>query len=112
MAKQRALQEKPPLPADAAKYTGHYACQFGTLDIFIRDGRLLLITTDPDGSKGAPWTLHAREDSTLLVKSGSKDFDGQVITFRPAAAAEPASIELLGVRFTRKGEASIPGQNQ
>jgi hypothetical protein len=27
-AKQRALQEKPPLPADAAKYTGHYTVSF------------------------------------------------------------------------------------
>jgi hypothetical protein len=107
VARQRALQEKPPLPADAAKYTGHYSCQFGILDIFILDGRLLLITRETDGSKGAPWMLQAREDGTLLIRSGSKDFDGQVITFRPATADEPASIELLGVKFPRRGEASV-----
>ena len=37
--------------------------------------------------------------------SDSKIFDGQVITFRPATAAEPASIELLGVKFPRTGDA-------
>jgi D-alanyl-D-alanine carboxypeptidase len=105
VAKQRALQEKPPLPADAAKYTGHYVCKFGIVDIIILDGRLLLITTEEDGKKGAPWILQAREDSTLLIKSGSKDFDGQVIIFRPATATEPASIELLGVKFQRTGVA-------
>lgn len=107
VARQRALQEKPPLPADAAKYAGHYSCQFGILDIFILDGRLVLITTETDGSKGAPWMLQAREDGTLLIRSGSKDFDGQVITFRPATGDESASIELLGVKFPRKGEASV-----
>ena len=107
VAKQRAVQEKPLLPADATKYTGHYACEFGTFDIFIHDGRLVLVTTEADGSKGAPWTLQARQDSSLLVKSGSKDFDGQVITFRPATASAPASIELLGVKFPKKGEAFV-----
>jgi D-alanyl-D-alanine carboxypeptidase len=106
VAKQRALQEKPPLPADAAKYTGHYACQFGIIDIIILDGRVTLITTEADGTKGAPWVLQAREDSTLLIRSGSKDFDGQVITFRPATSGQPASIELLGVKFPRTGDAS------
>jgi hypothetical protein len=107
VAKQRAVQEKPLLPADAAKYTGHYACEFGTFDIFIHDGRLVLVTTEADSSKGAPWTLQARQVSSLLVKSGSKDFDGQVITFRPATASAPASIELLGVKFPKKGEAFV-----
>ena len=105
VAKQRALQQKPPLPADAAKYTGHYACKFGIIDIIILDGQLRLITTEGDGTKGAPWILQAREDSTLLIKSGSKDFDGQAITFRPTTATEPASIELLGVKFPRTGVA-------
>ena len=107
VAKQRALQEKPPLPADAAKYTGHYTCEFGIADIIVLDGRLLLITTEADGAKGAPWTLGAREDSTLLIKSGSKNFDGLVITFHPAREMEPASIELLGVKFRRTGEAPV-----
>jgi CubicO group peptidase (beta-lactamase class C family) len=106
VAKQRALEEKPFLPADAGRYTGHYVCAFGIADIMIRDGRLVLITTEEDGTKGAPWTLEAREDSTLLIRSGSKDFDGQSITFHPATATEPASIELLGVKFPRTGEAA------
>ena len=105
VAKERQLHEKPPLPADAVKYTGHYACAFGTADVMVRDGRLVLITTEADGTKGAPWTLEAREDSTLLIKSGSGDFDGQIIAFHPATASEPASIELLGVKFPRTGEA-------
>ena len=104
VAKQRVLLERPPLPADAAKYTGHFAGKFGIFDIFILDGRLTLITTEEDGTKGAPWILQAREDSTLLIRSGSKDFDGQVITFHPAASGQPASIELLGVKFPRTGD--------
>ncbi len=104
VAKKRSLQEKPPLPADAARYTGHYACEFGVADISILDGRLVLITTEADGSKGAPWILEARKDSTLLVKSGSGNFDGLVVAFHPATATEPANIELLGVKFPRKGE--------
>ena len=105
VAAARKQQEKPPLPTDAAKYTGHYACAFGLADVMIRDGRLVLITTEADGTKGAPWTLEAREDSTLLIRSGSKDFDGQTITFHAATATEPASIALLGVKFPRTGEA-------
>jgi hypothetical protein len=104
VAKQRALLEKPPLPADAAKYAGHYACQFGILDIIILDGRLTLVTTEADGTKGTPWILQAREDGTLLIRSGSKDFNGQAITFHPAASGQPASIELLGVKFPRIGD--------
>ena len=69
-------------PADAARYTGHYAGQFGCRHL-ASGRRLVLITTKADGTKGAPWTLERRADSTLLIRSGSKELNGQFIAFRP-----------------------------
>jgi CubicO group peptidase (beta-lactamase class C family) len=109
VATTRAHQEASPLPAYAATFTGHYAAAFGEADIVIREGRLLVVTTEAGGATGAPWLLEVQDERTLRIVSGSGNFDGQTMTFQPQTETEPASIGMLGVTFPRTGPSRAGG---
>lgn len=108
MASTQAQPEAPYLPAYASTFTGHYASAFGEADIVIRDGRMLLIPDEASGGGKSPWLLQVEDERTLRIVSGSSDFDGQTIAFRPATAAEPANLQMLGVTFPRAGPSRAP----
>ncbi len=103
-------QHTPPLPAYAAAFTGHYGGPYGNADIVIRDGRLLLLPTQGTGEIGPPWLLSPQDEHTLLIVSGSADFNGHTIAYQPAAGDTPASIRLLEVTFPRTGPPRDGGQ--
>ena len=106
LAASHRQQEAPPLPPYAATFTGHYASdRFGTADVVVQGGRLVLITDEARQGKGTPWLLEAENERMLRIVSGSGDFDGQTIAFAPATASGPACISILGVPFPRTGQA-------
>lgn len=104
---EKAMADAPAaraLPAYASAFTGRYTGEVGAVDIVIRENRLMLVPDEP-GGKDSPWILEARDERTMGIVSGSKAYDGLTIAFVPAVAAQPASIQFMGVTLQRAASA-------